>query len=70
MEPFDIELVGMTYTIYPQENGNFRVFEWEKYIGTLEPIANDDTSVEWVTADLMSVDLAQQIGELIEEHEM
>ena len=70
MDAFEINLVGNIYLIKPLESGAFAIFEGDKLLGVIEPVTKDDTSLEWVTADLMSVDLAQQIGELIEEHEM
>ncbi|TKC03464.1 hypothetical protein [Pedobacter cryotolerans] len=70
MEPFEIELTGVLFTVQPQENGNFKIFDGANYLGEIEPIINDDTSVKWVTADLMGADFANQLGELIEEKEM
>lgn len=70
MEPFEIELAGTLYTVQPQENGNFKIFDGANYLGEIEPVIKDDTSVKWVTADLMGADFANQLGELIEEKEM
>jgi hypothetical protein len=70
MEPFEIELIGILYTVQSQENGHFKIFEGTKYLGEIEPITKDDTSTGWVTADLMGLDFANQLGELIEEREM
>lgn len=70
MEPFEIELLGVLYTVQPQETGRFKIYEGANYLGEIEPIINDDTSTAWVTADLMGADFAGQLGELIEEREM
>lgn len=70
MEPFEIELLGILYRVKPQETGCFQIYEGAIYLGEIEPVINDDTTTGWVTADLMSADFANQIGELIEEKEM
>lgn len=67
MEEFEIEYLRTLYTVKPQENGDFIIFQGANYIGRLEATIGDDTFVRWVTADLMSLKLAQTLGELIED---
>ena len=70
METFEIEITGTHYKIVPTESGTFKVHDGDNYLGEIEPHLKADGSNEWITADLMGEDFAQQIGELIEEHEM
>lgn len=66
MEEFEIEYLRTLYTVKPQENGDFIIYQGANYLGSLEATVGDDTFVKWVTADLMSLELAQRLGELIE----
>ncbi|TKC01236.1 hypothetical protein [Pedobacter cryotolerans] len=70
MEPFEIELLQVLYTVHPQENGSFKIYQGANLLGEIEPVINDDLSIQWVTADLMASDFVNRLGGLIEEKEM
>lgn len=70
MNEFEIELAGELLTVKPQSDGSFDVWDGGRILGNLMPKIKDDSSVEWVTNDLIGHDYAQQIGELITEKEI
>lgn len=70
MNPFEINLVGEVLTVMPNPNGTFTIANTRGLLGVIMPNISIDTSIKWTTADLIDEDYAQQIGELIEEHEM
>lgn len=68
MEPFEINLVGQTYDIHPESDGTYLVyFSGHKYARLYPDVAA--AGVQWESAEI-SPELAAQLGELIEEHEM
>ena len=69
MEKFEIQLVDQTLEVRPLENGSFEMYEADKYLGTVTPRINDN-GVIWEPSGDIGNDFAQQIGELIEEHDM
>jgi hypothetical protein len=69
MENFEIQLLGATYTVEPQENGTFRILQAGQKVGTVYPEPGT-LAVEWKTMDDIGEDFAAQIGELISAHEM
>ncbi len=70
MEEFEINLNGVIYVILPIDPANYIVLQNNEDLGKITAITQDDTSVIWVTADLMSSELAQSIGEEIESYFM
>lgn len=70
MEPFEINLVGEVLTVMPQPDGSFTIFNGDALLGTIAPNYDESDALRWRTLDLMAVDYAQQVGELIDEHEM
>ncbi|WP_448104712.1 hypothetical protein [Pedobacter panaciterrae] len=70
MEPFEINLVGEVLTVIPQPDGSFTIFNGDDLLGTIAPNYDESDALRWPTVDLMGVDYAQQVGELIDEHEM
>lgn len=68
MESFTIQLTGTDYEIFPQDNGTFRVMEWEEKIGVVYPDPGT-LGIEWKTMDSLEEGFAEQLGELISEHE-
>lgn len=68
MEQFEINLVGETYTIKPLENGEYQVNLGHYVQGVLIPKVGD-LGVTWSGGGINN-DLARQLGELIEEHDM
>jgi len=70
MEPFEINLVGDVLTVMPQPDGSFTIFNGDDLLGTIAPALQESDALRWRTLDLMAVDYAQQVGELIEEHQM
>lgn len=69
MEDFDIQLLDITYTIHPQQDGSFQVMEGEDQLGTVYPEPGT-LEMEWKSTNDMGDDFATQIGELISEHEL
>ena len=69
MENFNVQLLEKNYTIEPQENGTFRIFEGEEKIGVIYPEPGD-LAIEWKTMDDLEEGFVTQIGELISEHNM
>lgn len=70
MEPFEINLLGERLMVHPQPDGSFQVFRGETKLATLIPNENSYMDNGWTSLDLISSEYVQQIGELIEEHEM
>jgi hypothetical protein len=69
MEQFEIQLLDVTYTIEPQDNGTFRILEGEEKVGVVYP-ESGALGIEWKTMDELEEGFVSQIGELISEHEM
>lgn len=69
-EEFKIQLAGEELTVKPLPNVSFDIFIGSKFIGNLIPQIKDDLTNEWLSADLIGYDYAQQIGELITEREL
>lgn len=69
MEPFEIEITGINYELLPLTNESYEVYEAGKLLGTVKPNVTD-LGVRWVSDDGITADFADQIGELIEEHDM
>lgn len=67
MEKFNVQLPDATYTIDPQENGTFRVFDGEEKIGVIYPEPGT-LGIEWKTMDELEQEFVGQLGELISEH--
>lgn len=70
MNPFEINLVGEVLTVMPNPNGSFNIIKGDSLLGAITPNMNEDAIVKWTSSDFIAEDYAQQIGELIEEHEM
>jgi len=68
MEPFEINLDGKTLEVHPQTDGTYLIFEGEQRLARLYPDVQLNGTI-WETADVLQ-EYANQIGELIEEHEM
>lgn len=68
MEPFEINLVGKTYKIQLLDNGSYEVYFTSSLVGIITPTLTD-FGVTWQSLSI-DLELAQQIGELIEEHDM
>lgn len=68
MEPYEIELAGAVLTIHPEGDGTYLVYDRGEKLARLYPDVTAAGAI-WESADI-TPDLAQQIGELIEEHEM
>ncbi|KQC02116.1 hypothetical protein [Pedobacter sp. Hv1] len=70
MESFEIELLGKVITVRPLDSEDYEVFEDGQYLGVITPILGDN-GITWSThSEKIANDYAQQIGELIEEHDM
>jgi hypothetical protein len=69
MESFNIQLLESHLTIFPQDNGTYRVMEGQEKLGVIYPEPVED-QVIWNTQDELDFDFVQQIGELITEHNM
>jgi hypothetical protein len=70
MEPIELNVGGKFYTAMPMPDGSFEIFDDKGRLGTITPVVEEPMFVKWVTADLMSTELAQKIGEAIENMEM
>lgn len=70
MEPFDINLAGEILSVLPQPDGSFTVFKGTEHVAVLRPDISKKMGTRWHPCDGLDDQLAQQIGELIEEHEM
>ncbi len=70
MEPIEITIDARTYTAMPMPDGSFEILDHKGRLGTITPVVDDPMFVKWVTADLMSAELVQKIGEAIENMEM
>lgn len=68
MDAFEVNLVGTTYKINPMENGCFLINVGNTVLGSIIPNVGV-LGVTW-QGEGINNDLAQQIGELIEEKEM
>jgi len=69
MEQFEVQLFGATYTIMPQDNRTFLVMEGQQELGTIYPEAGT-LGIEWKANDGLEEGFAEQLGELITEHEL
>ena len=68
MDPYEINLDGRALMVYPQTDGTYMVYDGAIKLARLYPDVQATGDV-WESADI-SQDLANQIGELIEEHEL
>ncbi|MEJ5993448.1 hypothetical protein WG904_03380 [Pedobacter sp. Du54] len=69
MESFNVNLGGETYTITTlKDKIDYQVAKGTEVLGSITPISGH-SGIKW-TGMAITNDLAQQIGELIEEHEM
>ena len=64
MEKFSVQLRGRNYSIDPQHNGTYRVFDGDKKIGVIYPEAEAE-HIAWKTMDDLEQDFVSHIGELI-----
>lgn len=69
MEQFEVQLLGIAYTIIPQSNRTFFVLEGGRKLGTIYPEPGT-LGIEWKANKGLEEDFATQIGELITEHEL
>lgn len=65
MEPFDIQLSGVSFTIQPLVSGNFEVYQTGELIGFLIPPIGPEETI-WNSREIED-GLAQRLGELIEQ---
>lgn len=70
MKTFEINLVGENISIQPNSNGTFTAFKDGKQLAVLCPDITKEIGTRWSPCDGINPELAEQIGELIEEHEM
>lgn len=70
MEPIEVTVDALEYTALPLPDGAFQIFHGRTSLGKIMPIPTDPFFVKWITADLFSEELAQKIGEAIENLEM
>lgn len=68
MDSFEINLLGEIYTIQPLANGEYQIKQTHTVLGAISSKLGD-LGVTWSGGGINN-DLAQQLGELIEEHEM
>lgn len=68
MEPFDIIVSGESYTIQPLISENFEVYYSGELIGFLTPTVQGEDTL-WSSREIEK-DLADQLGEQIERHEI
>ena len=68
MNAYEINLLGEIYTIQPLANGEYQIKQSKTVLGAISSKLGD-LGVTWSGGGI-SEDLAQQLGELIEEHEM
>ncbi len=64
MEPFDIQLSGVSYTIQPLVSGNFEVYQDGELIGFLAPTKSPQQTI-WNSQDIDD-GLGQRLGEQIQ----
>lgn len=70
MEPFEINVNGTILTVYPQEDGTFKIAWNGKYVATIFADVNINTAEPvWSTGDLLPLDQVQAIGEAIERYD-
>lgn len=70
MEPLELTVNGSKFIALPMPDGSFQIFEGDNHLGTITPIPKNPMFVEWITNDLFDIELAQRIGEAIEDKEM
>lgn len=68
METFEVTVNGEALTIKPMEDETFQVYQKGELLDTLTPNI-DDAYVRWTSADLITPEYAQQIGEAIEAYD-
>lgn len=67
--PFIVNVADRRFTIYPQEDGTYKVFESGEFLALLMADIDINTDIVWTTADLLPMGLTQMIGEAIERYE-
>lgn len=70
MEPLELTVNGSKFIALPMPDGSFQIFEENNNLGIITPILQNPMYIKWVTYDLFSEELAQNIGEAIETKEM
>jgi hypothetical protein len=69
MGPFEITVDNILYTIEPQKDQRYFVFEAGIKVGSLYA-EDSDMGVVWRSAELLTEEQAQKIGQAIIKHEM
>ena len=68
MEPFEIIYYGVIFTILPQTDDSFTVFNQSELIGTVMPHSTDEALTAWTSKDIDDDELVDKIGDLIENY--
>lgn len=68
IDPYAILLHGVKLTIYPQEDGGYKVYKGSNLLADLYPEVTE-SGTTWETSDWIDQDYVEQIGELIHDHE-
>ncbi|WP_162796242.1 hypothetical protein [Pedobacter namyangjuensis] len=66
MENFEIELRGVSYLVFPLQNGTFKISEQNVDLGIISPQAGT-LSIEWKGEGAISDELAADLGDLISQ---
>ncbi len=69
MEPIQIFLDGINYTVLPMPDGSFEIFQTTEHLGGIMPIVENSTYIRWQPTENLDKALAQKIGEAIEAKE-
>lgn len=67
MENFNITVNGKEYTIFPQDNGTYRIMSGEEKTGVIYAEPTDD-GAEWRTLDELDEQFVNEAGRLITEN--
>jgi len=65
-DPFAIELHGVKLTVYPQEDGIYKVFKGSNKFAVLHPIVHE-LGISWETKGWIDQSYVNEIGKLIEQ---
>lgn len=68
MEPFEIDYYGVIFTILPQMDGSFTIFNQQNLLGTISPEITDEMDVRWTSKDMGDNEFSAQVGALIENY--
>ncbi|TDQ12184.1 hypothetical protein [Pedobacter metabolipauper] len=69
MDPYELIFENKQLTVQPLEDGMYSVYENDIKIADLYPEIYD-CKITWYTADLITAEYAQGLGEAIYNHEL